>query len=150
MIKAQSTRRSRFSHSGTSPVVRINTPLFSRPNTSSMGDTPNKHMGQIIPTTANSSSASRFWSGCLGRFSIYNCYLYADTIDVSSTEDLKSGLRRRGQVEHSEKSLFSVDPSSGSSAKQSMQIYTRRNDSQTRYQNASQVESTIVEVGFLL
>nr|CCA14188.1 conserved hypothetical protein [Albugo laibachii Nc14] len=130
MIKAQSTRRSRFSHAGASPVVRINTPLFARPNAtksaaSSVGDATKKHLGQIIPTAGNAQNANT---------------------TSPSTEPLKTGLRRRGQVEQSEPSSFSEKPFSGSSAKQSMQIYTRRGDSQTRYQNASQVESTIVEI----
>lgn len=145
-IRERSTRRSKFSHGGGNPMVHINAPLFSRTGSAGV----NGH--QVLPTNngaplqpqrhqppGRSTAASGFQA------SPAPTPPKPGAAPALSPPAPGAGLRRRGNLGASPfMQQRTTPPGSGAGVQQ--QQYRPREDAQTRYNNAAQVESTIVEI----
>ncbi|GLE04558.1 hypothetical protein PINS_up013513 [Pythium insidiosum] len=140
-IRERSTRRSKFSHGGTTPMVQLNAPLFSRTPTP--------------PPMASTNSFRR--SADPAKTPLLNDQREANDPDASGSTAAPYpmnapppptvGLRRRqGNLGASPFMQQQRPPPTGGGAPPQMMQYHPRQDAKTRYQNASQVESTIVEI----
>ncbi|CAI5745619.1 unnamed protein product [Peronospora destructor] len=142
-IRERSSRRSKFSHGGGNPMVHINAPLFSR--TSATGV--NGH--QVMPTS-NSVPLQPLRNQPPRQSAAGNGFQAPPAPTTGAAPSLNSpalepGLRRRANLGSS---LFMQQRTAplGSAAGMQQQQYRPREDAQTRYNNAAQVESTIVEI----
>ncbi|KAI9906318.1 hypothetical protein PsorP6_003797 [Peronosclerospora sorghi] len=152
-IRERSSRRSKFSHCGGNPMVHINAPIF--PRTVAAGAT--KH--QVVPSNSGlplhppqnqSHRQPLAGSGFQSQFALtptnsgigmmlttvlvtelVNCEHAAPALSSPATE---LGLRRRSNL--------GATPF----MQQRLRLASNFEDAQTRYSNAAQVESTIVEI----
>uniref|UniRef100_K3X8M1 t-SNARE coiled-coil homology domain-containing protein n=1 Tax=Globisporangium ultimum (strain ATCC 200006 / CBS 805.95 / DAOM BR144) TaxID=431595 RepID=K3X8M1_GLOUD len=144
-IKERSSRRSKFSHGGASPMVHINAPLFSRTGAIPQGGTPlakrpsdpslQPLLGSRGPQPSG-NTPSAFQSNLGNSLSANN---------AEPPMPPTAGLRRRAGNLGASPFMQQQPTAPGNGSHQAMQ-YHQRQDAQTRYQNAMQVESTIVEI----
>ncbi|KAF1794873.1 t-SNARE [Phytophthora cactorum] len=138
-IRERSTRRSKFSHGGGNPMVHINAPLFSRTGAAGV----NGH--QVLPTS-NGAPCSHSRICRLDDLPLEVDFRHhRPYTDQASPPAPGAGLRRRANLGASPFMQQRTTPP-GSGAGMQQQQYRPREDAQTRYNNAAQVESTIVEI----
>ncbi|KAH7479614.1 hypothetical protein KRP22_010360 [Phytophthora ramorum] len=142
-IRERSSRRSKFSHGGGNPMVHINAPLFAR-----TGSGVNGH--QVLPTN-NGAAATPFRSpqprqpAAGSGFQAPPAPMKPGAAPAQSLSAPGAGLRRRANLGASPFMQQRTTPP-GSGVGMQQQQYRPREDAQTRYNNAAQVESTIVEI----
>ncbi|KAF1314427.1 Syntaxin 5, partial [Globisporangium splendens] len=171
-IKERSSRRSKFSHGGASPMVHINAPLFSRtgaipqgpspltkrPSDPALqpllgnrgpqpnGSTPNAFQNNLGQGEGSLSSIRKRLCTTLMSFAFVRNV--GNALPANATEPPmppNAGLRRRAGNLGASPFMQQQPTAPGTGSHQAMQ-YHQRQDAQTRYQNAMQVESTIVEI----
>ncbi|TYZ64282.1 hypothetical protein PybrP1_013115 [[Pythium] brassicae (nom. inval.)] len=142
-IKERSSRRSKFSHGGASPVVHLNAPLFARTAGGSQGAPAQQRAGDpaLQPLLAGGSEPPR--NGALASS--------ANPLAGNPEPPVPGvGLRRRagnlGASPFMQQQPTVPGNGGGVNGGQQAMQYHARQDAQTRYQNAVQVESTIVEI----
>ncbi|KAG7392644.1 Syntaxin-5 [Phytophthora pseudosyringae] len=145
-IRERSSRRSKFSHGGGNPMVHINAPLFSRTGAAGV----NGH--QVLPTN-NGAPLQPLRHQPPGQSAAGSGFqappaptpTKPGAAPALSPPAPGAGLRRRANLGASPfMQQRTTPPWSGAGVQQ--QQYRPREDAQTRYNNAAQVESTIVEI----
>ncbi|KAE9046487.1 hypothetical protein PR003_g1876 [Phytophthora rubi] len=146
-IRERSSRRSKFSHGGGNPMVHINAPLFSR-----TGGSAGVNGHQVLPTNngaplqpLRSQPPAQSTAGSGFQVPPAATPTKPGAAPALSPPAPGAGLRRRGNLGASPFMQQRTTPP-GSGAGMQQQQYRPREDAQTRYNNAAQVESTIVEI----
>ncbi|DAZ99411.1 TPA: hypothetical protein N0F65_004044 [Lagenidium giganteum] len=146
-IRERSTRRSKFSHGGASPMVQINAPLFTRTAA------PPAQQPQFAAPPAGNRAADAAKQPLLGpetRRAPTPPKPFPQNghaIPPAESHSPGAGLRRRaGNLGASPFMQQQRQPMGQNGGMQQQAVYYPRQDAQTRFQNAQQVESTIVEI----
>lgn len=148
-IKERSSRRSKFSHGGASPMVHINAPLFARTAATPQGGAPMKRPSDLsmqpLPGNREPQQQAANGSQSLNPYSRHA----ADAAVNTEPQMPGVGLRRRaanlGASPFMQQQSAAPGGGGGNGGQQAMQYHARQ-DGQARLHNAVQVESTIVEV----
>uniref|UniRef100_A0AAV1V0Q3 t-SNARE coiled-coil homology domain-containing protein n=1 Tax=Peronospora matthiolae TaxID=2874970 RepID=A0AAV1V0Q3_9STRA len=148
-IRERSSRRSKFSHGGGNAMVHINAPLFTRTTTSGGNGR------QVVPTDGRAPlqplrdqqlcQSTTDGSGPQKLPASSPTPTKPGTMLLSGSLDSGPGLRRRANL-GANPFMQQRTPLPGGAGGMQQQQYRPREDAQTRYNNAAQVESTIVEI----
>ncbi|TDH72814.1 uncharacterized protein CCR75_005252 [Bremia lactucae] len=147
-IRERSSRRSKFSHGGGNSMVHINAPLFTRTNATDLS-------GDKVLSTDNGLPYKTLQRPLSKQSAAESDFRVSPAIS-SNKQDLDTALplrpsapevklRRRANLGASPFMRQRITPSESGTEMQYQQ-YHHREDTQTRYNNAAQVESTIVEI----
>ncbi|CAI5741848.1 unnamed protein product [Hyaloperonospora brassicae] len=148
-IRERSSRRSRFSHGGGHPMVHLSAPLFARTAAAGVRE------HQVLPTTSHAplqpqqSQPQHESTAAAGNGAQKSAALVPTKPGAMSSLgslDAGPGLRRRANLGANPFMQQRTPLPGGVGGMQQQQQYRPREDNQTRYNNAAQVESTIVEI----
>ncbi|CAH0513335.1 unnamed protein product [Peronospora belbahrii] len=145
-IRERSSRRSKFSHGGGNPMVHINAPLFSQTGSSGVS-------GHQVMPTSNGDSLQPLRNQPPRQSATGSGFPAPPVPTLTKTGAAPAlsppgpgpSLRRRANLGASPFMQQRITQP-GNAAGMQQQQYRPREDAQMRYNNAAQVESTIVEI----